>query len=150
MEFRRPAAATLTERLLEPRRFIQVVAGPRQVGKFTLVLQVTSELGVPVRFASADEQTLRAREWVAQQGETARVEGSEEDAVLVLDESQKAANWAESIKRLWDEDTRAGRRLRVVLLGSAPLLIQQGLTERLAGRFELLHLTNWSAAEMRD
>jgi predicted AAA+ superfamily ATPase len=149
MEFRRPAAAVLHGRLLEPRRFIQVVAGPRQVGKTTLVLQVTAELGMPVRFASADEPTLRGPEWVAQQWEAARLEARAGDAVLVLDEIQKAANWAESIKRLWDEDSRAGRRLRVVLLGSAPL-IQQGLTESLAGRFELLHLTNWSAAEMRD
>jgi uncharacterized protein len=71
------------------------------------------------------------------------------NAVLVLDEVQKAMGWAESVKRLWDEDTRRRRLLRVVLLGSAPLLIQQGLTESLAGRFEILHLTHWTAAEMR-
>jgi hypothetical protein len=37
-----------------------------------------------------------------------------------------------------------------VLLGSAPLLVRQGLTESLAGRFEILHLPHWSYAEMRE
>lgn len=67
----------------------------------------------------------------------------------LLDEVQKALGWSESVKRLWDEDTRARRPLKVVLLGSAPLLVQQGLTESLAGRFEVLHLPHWSLAEMR-
>jgi hypothetical protein len=62
---------------------------------------------------------------------------------------QKALGWAESVKRLWDEDSRAGLALKVVLLGSAPLLVQQGLSESLAGRFEVLHLPHWSLAEMR-
>ncbi|HXF44792.1 MAG TPA: ATP-binding protein, partial [Burkholderiaceae bacterium] len=70
-------------------------------------------------------------------------------AVLVLDEIQKIPGWSEAVKRLWDEDTRARRPLKVVLLGSAPLLVAQGLTESLAGRFELLHLPHWSFAEMR-
>jgi uncharacterized protein len=69
--------------------------------------------------------------------------------ILVLDEVQKAVGWSESVKRLWDEDTRKRHPLKVVLLGSAPLLIQQGLTESLAGRFEVLHLPHWSFAEMR-
>jgi hypothetical protein len=69
-----------------------------------------------------------------------RSEGHEiERTILALDEVQKAAGWAESVKRLWDEDTRHKRPLKVVLLGSAPLLIQRGLTESLAGRFEVLH-----------
>jgi hypothetical protein len=150
MAYQRPAAAVLSGRLAEPRRFIQVVAGPRQVGKTTLVHQVTGRLDVPVRFASADQPTLRGPGWVAQQWEAARLEAGESDGVLVLDEVQKAADWAESVKRLWDEDTRAGRRLRVVLLGSAPLVVEQGLTESLAGRFELLRLAHWTAAEMRE
>jgi predicted AAA+ superfamily ATPase len=62
---------------------------------------------------------------------------------------QKAVGWSESVKRLWDEDTRARRSLKVVLLGSTPLLVQRGLTESLAGRFEVLHLPHWSFAEMR-
>ena len=149
MTYQRPYAAVLAGRLAEPRRFIQVVAGPRQVGKTTLVQQVVEASGRPVQFASADEPTLRGPEWVAQQWEAARLMAGPGEALLVLDEVQKAAGWAEAVKRLWDEDTRKRRPLKVVLLGSAPLLIQHGLSESLAGRFEILHLPHWSAAEMR-
>ena len=149
--YRRPQAAVLAERLAEPRRFLQIVAGPRQVGKSTLVQQVTDELSLPVRFVSADEPTLRGPDWISQQWEAARLEVSgKEGAVLVLDEIQKIPAWSETVKRLWDEDTRKKRPLKVVLLGSAPLLIAQGLTESLAGRFETLRLPHWSYAEMRD
>lgn len=149
--FQRPQAAVLAERLAEPRRFLQVVAGPRQVGKSTLVQQVTDQLGLPVRYASADEPTLRGADWISQQWEAARLETSgEAGSVLVLDEVQKIPAWSETVKRLWDEDTRKKRPLRVVLLGSAPLLMAQGLTESLAGRFETLRLPHWSLSEMRQ
>lgn len=147
--FQRPQAAELARRLAEPRRFIQVVAGARQVGKTTLVQQVTDAAKLPVRFASADEPTLRGAEWIAQQWEAARLAAAAGEAILVIDEVQKAIGWAESVKRLWDEDTRARRPLKVVLLGSAPLLVQQGLMESLAGRFEVLRLPHWALAEMR-
>jgi predicted AAA+ superfamily ATPase len=149
--FQRPQAATLAERLAEPRRFLQVVAGPRQVGKSTLVQQVTDQLGLPVRYVSADEPTLRGTDWISQQWEAARLEATgKAGVVLVLDEVQKIPAWSETVKRLWDEDTRKKRPLRVVLLGSAPLLIAQGLTESLAGRFETLRLPHWSLSEMRQ
>jgi uncharacterized protein len=134
---------------MEPRRFIQVVAGPRQVGKSTLVSQAVEALPMPVRVVSADEPALRGPEWIAQQWEAARLDTSPAGAVLVIDEVQKAAGWSESVKRLWDEDTRAGRLLRVVLLGSAPLLVEQGLSESLTGRFEVIRVPHWSLAEMR-
>lgn len=150
VEFQRPQAAVLTARLAEPRRFLHVVAGPRQVGKSTLVQQVTGELNLPVRYASADEPTLRGPDWISQQWEAARLEASgEASAVLVLDEIQKIPSWSETVKRLWDEDTRKRRPLKVVLLGSAPLLMAHGLTESLAGRFETLRLPHWSFTEMR-
>ncbi|MCQ3925181.1 MAG: AAA family ATPase [Rhodocyclaceae bacterium] len=148
--FLRPQSAVLAARLAERRRFIQVVAGPRQVGKSTLVQQVTDALALPVRQASADEPTLRGADWIAQQWEAARLSIEDaEGAVLELDEIQKIPGWSETVKRLWDEDTRAKRPLKAVLLGSAPLLIAQGLTESLAGRFEVLPLSHWSYAEMR-
>ncbi|NLG65056.1 MAG: AAA family ATPase, partial [Actinobacteria bacterium] len=142
----RPHAAVLARRLSERRRFIQAVTGPRQVGKSTLVGQTTASLDVPVRFVSADEPTLRGSDWIAQQWDAARLAGG----ILVLDEVQKIPDWSETVKRLWDEDTRASLDLRVVVLGSAPLLVQRGLTESLAGRFELLHVSHWSYPEMRD
>lgn len=149
-DFQRPQGAVLAERLAEPRRFVQVVAGPRQVGKSTLVQQVTAELDLPVRYVSADEPTFRGADWINQQWEAVRLEATDKaGAVLVLDEIQKIPVWSETVKRLWDEDTRKKRPVKVVLLGSAPLLIAQGLTESLAGRFETLRLPHWSFTEMR-
>jgi predicted AAA+ superfamily ATPase len=150
--YRRPQAAALARRLAEPRRFIQVVAGPRQVGKSTLVQQVVEALTGAVRYASADEPTLRGAEWIAQQWEAARLaarDAGARGAVLALDEIQKIPGWSEAVKRLWDEDTRRRVPLKVVLLGSAPLPIARGMSESLAGRFELLHLPHWSFTEMR-
>ncbi|MBI3523628.1 MAG: ATP-binding protein [Betaproteobacteria bacterium] len=150
MSYQRPQFGILSSRLDEPRRFIQVVAGPRQVGKTTLVQQVCETSDMPVQFASADEPTLRGPEWIAQQWEIARLMRNQHGAVLVLDEVQKVSGWSETVKRLWDEDTRKKRTVKVILLGSAPLLIQRGLSESLAGRFEVLHLPHWSAEEMRQ
>lgn len=149
--FERPYAATLAERLDEPRRFLQVVAGARQVGKTTLVEQVLADAALPHVFISADEPNVRDSAWLTAQWERARLlaaESGKKGAVLALDEVQKIAHWSEAVKRLWDEDTRARRPLKVVLLGSAPLLVQQGLTESLAGRFEMLQLPHWSLDEM--
>jgi predicted AAA+ superfamily ATPase len=148
--FVRPQAATLARRLAEPRRFIHVVAGPRQVGKTTLVGQVMEGSHLATVFASADEPALRGPEWIAQQWDAARLAAGGRASVLVLDEVQKIPGWSESVKRLWDEDTRQKRRVKVVVLGSAPLLIQEGLSESLAGRFEVLRLPHWSFAEMRE
>ncbi|MFN8179698.1 MAG: ATP-binding protein [bacterium] len=150
--FERPYAATLAARLGEPRRFLQVVAGARQVGKTTLVEQVLADVAAPNVFITADEPAVRDTAWLAAQWERARLlaaESGKSGAVLALDEVQKIPRWSEAVKRLWDEDTRARRPLKVVLLGSAPLLVQHGLTESLAGRFELLHLPHWSLDEMR-
>lgn len=152
MPYSRPQSRTLARRLGEPRRFMQVVAGPRQVGKTTLVRQVAEGSGLLTHYASADEPTLRGHAWIAQQWETARLAAGgagRRRAVLILDEIQKIPGWSETVKRLWDEDTRGKRPLKVVLLGSAPLLITRGLTESLAGRFEVLHLPHWSYAEMK-
>src|SRR5204862_8237740 len=141
--FRRPQATELARRLAEPRRFIQVVAGARQVGKTTLVQQVTEAAKVPVRYASADEPTLRGAEWIAQQWEAARLTAGPAGAILVLDEVQKAVNWSEAVKRPWDEDTRARRPLKAVLLGSAPRLAHRALPQSLAGPCQVLHRPHW-------
>lgn len=150
--FRRAAFVTLRSRLLESRRFINVVAGPRQVGKTTLIRQVAADIDLPVHLVSADDPGLRDRSWLEAQWEIGRALAGTTTptaAVLVLDEVQKIPAWSETVKRLWDEDTAAGRDLRVVVLGSAPLLVQRGLSESLAGRFEVIRLGHWSFAEMR-
>ncbi len=150
--FERSQAGILAARLGEPRRFLQIVAGARQVGKTTLVEQVLGRLSAASVFVSADEPTLGDSAWLAAQWERARMAAADAGrtgAVLALDEVQKIPGWSETVKRLWDEDSRARRPLKVVLLGSAPLLMRRGLTDSLAGRFEVVHLPHWSYAEMR-
>ena len=156
-DYRRAHVTVLARRLREPRRFINVVAGPRQVGKTTLVQQVLLDRDVQAQpatlFVSADEPALRDAAWLSTQWERARVlarEKGRRGAVLVIDEAQTVSGWSETVKRLWDEDSRARLPLRVVLLGSAPLLIKRGLSESLAGRFEIMRVPHWSYAEMRD
>lgn len=152
--FKRPAFYTLLKRVQEPRRFIQVLAGPRQTGKTTIARQVAEAVSVPVHFATADEPTLKDRNWLIQQWETARLRLTEANkrkgALLILDEAQKVTQWSEVVKRSWDEDSASGSPLKVVLLGSSPLLVQKGLTESLAGRFEVIPVTHWSYPEMSE
>lgn len=154
----RPALAPFVQRLQEPRRFLQVVAGPRQVGKTTMVRQALAKLPAlsngqptPQHCVSADAPGLKSRAWLHSQWETARAMAARAGScVLVLDEIQKLPRWTDEVKQLWDEDSATGCNVKVVLLGSAPLLIARGLTESLAGRFEMSRLGHWTYTEMRD
>ena len=152
--FKRTSHSVLLGRLSEPRRFIQVLSGPRQTGKTTLAHQVMADSQLPSHYASADEPTLKDRTWMEQQWEAARAQLKSgqyaRKAVLVLDEVQKITGWSETVKRLWDEDTSNRLSLHVIVLGSSPLLVQRGLTESLAGRFEVMPVTHWSFAEMHE
>ncbi len=151
--FRRAQYKILLGRLKEPRRFIQVLAGPRQSGKTTIADQALASLKLPSRYASADEPALKGTSWIEQEWEAARLtigKSGSGGGVLVLDEIQKIPGWSESVKRLWDRDTRKKIRLKVVLLGSSPLLIEKGLTESLAGRFEAIPVAHWSFREMQE
>lgn len=152
--FLRPISRVLSERLDEPRWFIQALIGPRQTGKTTIAHQIISKMNNPSHYASADEPVLRDRGWIEQQWETARLglrSGDEQKkGILVLDEIQKVTGWSETVKRLWDEDTANSLQLHVVILGSSQMLMQQGLIESLAGRFEIIPITHWSFTEMRD
>lgn len=151
--FKRDLFPVVLKRLKEPRRFLQVLIGPRQVGKTTLARQVIQELSIPVHYVSADEPTLQDRAWLNQQWDIARAltrkEGRTRAALLVVDEVQKVQGWSETVKRLWDEDTAADCPLRVLLSGSSPLLVQHALTESLAGRFETIPVPHWSYSEMK-
>jgi len=150
--FTRIQYGKLHPRLKEKRKFIQVLSGPRQCGKTTLACQVSSALKIETHFVTADSPVPYNSTWVEQQWETARVlaKKSSKGAIIILDEIQKVTGWSEVIKKLWDEDTAAKTNLKALILGSAPLLIQHGLTESLAGRFELVPLAHWSFSEMRD
>jgi predicted AAA+ superfamily ATPase len=149
-DFERPLAQLLRNRVGGPRSFIQLLVGPRQVGKTTLVHQVRVTFPGRSHFASADLPGLTDASWVEQQWQAGRALASTgEPCLLALDEVQKVPGWSETVKRLWDEDTAAELDLRVVLLGSSPLLLQGGSSESLTGRFEMIRVTHWSFAEMR-
>jgi len=173
LPYRRPESATLRERLREPPRFLIVVAGPRQVGKTTMVRGVLashpSERYTFVAVDSPDESPLadtgqttaptrrqlaepRDSAWLVEVWRRARTaaRGDAEGHVLVLDEIQKIPRWSDTVKGLWDGDRAEGLLLHVVLLGSSPLLMLQGMSESLTGRFETIHLTHWSFREMAD
>ena len=151
--FERNQLQGLIKRMQEPRRFIQVIMGPRQVGKTTLVTQLAGKVKIDYLFISTDAVGVTNATWLEQQWEAARIkmiQGEREEFLLVIDEIQKIANWSEVVKMLWDADARNKINLKVILLGSSRLLLQQGLTESLAGRFESTYMGHWSFLEMQQ
>lgn len=151
--FERPYLKLVKARIEEPRKFIQVILGPRQVGKTTMVNQLLSQLSIPNIYESADAIAATNSAWLMQVWETARLRmkaSGTKEYLLVIDEIQKIDNWSEVVKQQWDKDTREGLNIKVILLGSSRLLIQKGLTESLAGRFETFYLGHWSFAEMES
>ena len=151
--FQRHQYQTLASRLEnEPRRFVQVLFGPRQSGKTTLVTQFTQQTHQSTHYAAADAVSISGQTWISQQWSIARLklkQSTGKVVVLILDEIQKIENWSESVKLEWDSDTRNAINLKVVLLGSSRLLLQQGLTESMAGRFETIYMGHWSFDEMQ-
>ncbi|HCW75054.1 MAG TPA: AAA family ATPase [Candidatus Marinimicrobia bacterium] len=151
--FQRHQYQTLASRLEnEPRRFVQVLFGPRQSGKTTLVTQFTQQTHQLTHYAAADAVSISGQTWISQQWSIARLklkQSTGKVVVLILDEIQKIENWSESVKLEWDSDTRNAINLKVVLLGSSRLLLQQGLTESMAGRFETIYMGHWSFDEMQ-
>ena len=153
MNYRRLQYSEIQSRINEPRSKIQVIVGPRQVGKSTLIGQILDECSFPHESYSADDIVNADANWLLQIWETQRLKmetAGETKRLLVVDEIQKITNWSETVKAEWDRDTREKRELIVVLLGSSRMLIEKGITESLAGRFELIRLTHWTFNEMRD
>lgn len=140
-------------RLEEPRKFIQIVMGPRQVGKTTVVKQVVQSLKIPVLMFSADNVPDSSQGWIADCWENARRKIQTEnlsECVLIIDEVQKIKGWSEAVKSLWDEDSWNDTPLKVLLLGSSRVLLEKGLSDSLAGRFETIKMSHWSFDEMRE
>src|SRR3989338_6464839 len=146
--FKRDVTLTIRQRLIEKPKAIQVVIGQRQVGKTTAIKQLLAEREQSQHYAAADLPAPPEPSWIIKEWSIARtLQEKGKPVVLVLDEVQKVHRWSEAIKKLWDEDRSEGRDLRVVILGSSSLLIQKGLTESLAGRFELIRFPHWQFSE---
>lgn len=151
--YKRAEYTTIKKRVEEQRKFIQVVMGPRQVGKSTVVKQVLQELDMPYQFYSADNVPATNSAWVSNCWAAVRSlkeSRGQESMLLVIDEIQKIHNWSEVVKKEWDDDTFHDRNIKVLLLGSSRVLLEQGLSESLGGRFEEIRMTHWSYPEMRD
>lgn len=148
--YKRKQFAILLQRINEKRKFIQFLTGPRQTGKTTLARQILEHIKWPTYYASADDPSMKGKAWIEQHWENARLKSFQEKrkTLLIFDEIQKIPDWSEAVKKLWDEDTLKSLPIRVVLLGSSPLLLQKGLTESLAGRFEVVYMPHWSFEEM--
>ena len=151
--YKRAEYQVITERLKEPRKFIQVVMGARQIGKSTVVKQVLQDLDMPYRLFSADNVPATNNAWISDCWAAARsLKESRgwESVVLVIDEIQKIANWSEAVKKEWDDDTFHGRNIKVLLLGSSRVLLEKDLSESLAGRFEEIRMSHWRYREMQE
>ena len=151
--YKRAEYQVITERLKESRKFIQVVMGARQIGKSTVVKQVLQDLDMPYRLFSADNVPATNNAWISDCWAAARsLKESRgwESVVLVIDEIQKIANWSEAVKKEWDDDTFHGRNIKVLLLGSSRVLLEKGLSESLAGRFEEIRMSHWRYREMQE
>lgn len=151
--YTRKEFALLRQRLEEPRHFIQVVLGPRQIGKSTLVKQVLKSLAVPHLFFAADDVPTSQKKWISdcwsQARLTVRGQGLKE-MVLVIDEIQKLVGWSETVKKEWDADTFNDVPIKVLLLGSSRVLLERGLADSMAGRYEEIRMSHWSYSEMHD
>ena len=143
----------LKTRVSEQRNKIQVISGPRQVGKSTMVKQVLQETDIPYLLVSADNIGHTNKAWIGEMWATARARmkvAQAKEFLLVIDEVHKIDNWSEAVKKEWDEDTFKDLNMKVVILGSSRLLLKDGLTESLAGRYELIRMPHWSYSEMHE
>lgn len=123
---------------------IQVILGPRQVGKTTTILDyLEREHKGKFHYVSADQVFNTGADWLILQWQTA----FRENKLLVIDEIQKCENWSELIKSMWDQFKREKKHISCVLLGSSSLQLQKGLTESLTGRFQLIKIFHWNYFE---
>lgn len=153
MAYQRQHLEILKSRMAEPRRRMQIIMGPRQVGKTTLVGQFTDSTDVPFDFFAADGVNRYDTTWIPTRWQEARMRmdiHKDQEHILIIDEVQKIIGWSEQVKKEWDADTRNKRNLKVILLGSSRVLLEKGLDESLAGRFEPIKMGFWEWPEMRD
>lgn len=149
--FERDIVTTLQKRLSEPRKFIQIVVGPRQTGKSTAVYQALEKIKSPIVQFSFDrprDQNAKRLEKVWDEARLLLVDSDE--VVLSLDEVQKVPDWSSTVKYLWDNDTFNKRNIKVILTGSSALTIKSGMAESLKGRYEEIQSTQWTFSECSE
>ena len=127
--------------------FMQVLLGPRQVGKSTTIRQLADSWSGPKIIESADQLTPPKADWIEFLWQ--RAIEQQGTCLLVIDEIQKVRDWANVLKILYDRD-RKKNKLRVVLSGSASLSLQSGLSDSLAGRYEVIRCPHWGLDESRQ
>lgn len=151
--YKRAEYQIIKSRIEEQRKFIQVIMGPRQVGKSTVVKQVLKDCEMPYQFFSADNVPKSDNTWISTCWDAVRSiyeNDKSKSILLVIDEIQKIKNWSEAVKKEWDEDSFNDRNIKVLLLGSSRVLLERGLSESLAGRFEVIRMTHWNYLEMKE
>lgn len=149
----RPYYQLVTDRLKEPRKCIQIIEGPRQVGKSTLVKQILRAYEQPFMHFAADNVPASQALWIGSCWTAARARMKNEnlnEMLLVIDEIQRLDQWAEAVKKEWDEDTFNDTNIKVLLLGSSRMRLEKGQSQSLKGRFEVIKMPNWSFAEMKE
>jgi predicted AAA+ superfamily ATPase len=147
MNITRNFVELLKKRFSEKLPLIQIVMGPRQVGKTTGVMQFQEQTNINCHYISADSMPLSNANWILEQWQTALTKG--DNPLLIIDEIQKADNWSEVIKNLWDKQLKTGKRVNVLLLGSSSLSLKKGVSESLAGRYELIPVVHWDFIESK-
>lgn len=147
--YERPVLNTVLARLKETKSKIIILSGARQVGKTTIAIQALKKIAQQHLYIIVESGF--DVNWIEQQWARARAlsKANVAGAVLVIDEIQKISQWSERVKRLWDEDVISNINLKVLLLGSSSLLLHKGLTESMAGRYEIINIPHWSYFECK-
>lgn len=151
--FQRHQVKTIVSRMNEADNpLIQVVVGPRQTGKSTMLSQALDQIEMDHIYVSSDEAIVPSPEWLQTEWQQARnmTAGGLRPVVLVVDEVQKIPHWPTVVKSLYDADRRNGTPVRAVLSGSSSLLLHKGLEDSLMGRFELIRSSHWSLEECSE
>ncbi len=149
MSFQRKIVQDVLSFLQSDKNLIQIITGPRQVGKTTAATQISELWEGEVIFVSADQPLPPSSEFVQAHWERA-ASLNKTNTLLIIDEVQKINGWSESIKLLWDLEVRKkNNQIKVLLLGSSALLIERGITESLTGRFLLHRCFHWNYSEMK-
>lgn len=133
--------------------FIQVIMGPRQIGKSTVIKQALDAINKPFLFYSADTIPSTSSTWISDCWNNARLQmrtQEQDEMILVIDEIQKLKNWSEYVKKEWDADSLNHVNIKVALLGSSRVLLEKGLAESLMGRYEEIRMSHWSYPEMKE